>query len=262
MVLLSFTVLTLSTNDDMPVIGTVRSGLTDVAGSIGRGFSSLTKPLRSWWGGATDYDKLQAENRQLREQIATLRAKATKNALAADDLKRLKEQEGIPFVAEIPSKLAQVAPSRYSNFEDNTMMIDRGATSGFRPGMPVVTSDGLVGRLEKVTDDRSLVRLITDPDFAVSIRLGDGHYGIGHGAGSENPFVVDDKVNPELKIEKGEIVVTSGLSGASFPMDIPIGTVEKVSPSGADLSQILQVKLRADLERLQAVRVLLWEPPK
>lgn len=263
MVLLSFTVLTLAANDDTPVIGTVRNVITDGSGPIGRFFDSATRPVRSWWGGVTDYDDLQAENRRLREEIALLRSKQTVNANAAAELERLKEQEGIPFVGEIPSRLAQVATGPYSNFDNNTVMIDRGASSGFVKGMPVVTADGLVGRLERVTDDRAVVRLVTDPDFAVHLKLAStGMYGVGHGTGPDTPFIVDQEINLEAKVDKGDTVLTSGLESASFPADIPIGTVTKVSSSGADLSQVLEIDLRADLERLDAVRVLLWEPPR
>lgn len=262
MVLLSLTVLTMNAKD-VPVLGSIRSGVIDAMGPVERGFRSFTKPVRSWWGGATDYDRVVAENRTLREEVARLKAKQLRNATAEDDLQRLKEQEGIPFVGDIPSRLAQVATGPYSSFDDSTIMIDRGASSGFKVGMPVVTSLGLVGRLQTVTDDRSVVQLITDPDMVVSVKLASsGNYAQGHGAGPENPFVVDREVELDQKVEKGEYVVTSGLETAAFPADIPVGTVSKVTVSQSDLSQVLDVRLSADLVRLFVVRVLLWEPPK
>ena len=262
MVLLSFTVITLNSKN-VPVLGSVRSGVIDAMGPVERGFRSLTKPIRSWWGGVSDYDRIEAENRRLREEVARLKAKQLRNATAADDLERLKEQEGIPFVKDTPSKLAQVATGPYSSFDNSTITLDRGASSGFKVGMPVVTSLGLVGRLQSVTTERSVVRLVTDPDLNVSVKLAtSGNFGLGHGQGPDNDFVVDRDIELDQKVEKGEYVVTSGLESAMFPADIPIGTVEKVSVSQSDLSQILDVQLAADLVRLNAVRVLLWEPPK
>ena len=97
----------------------------------------------------------------------------------------------------------------------------------------------------------------------ISVKLANsGNWATGHGAGPENPFVVDEKVELEQKVEKGEHIFTSGLEGAMFPADIPIGSVEKISESRSTLSQVLDVKLDADLVRLFVVRVLLWEPPK
>ena len=68
-------------------------------------------------------------------------------------------------------------------------------------------------------------------------------------------------MNLDQEVNKGEGIFTSGIETGSFPRDLPIGTVTKVSASQSDLTQVLEVKLAADLERLSAVRVLLWEPP-
>lgn len=261
MILLSLTVLTIGSKD-IPVLRSARGAVIDALGPVGRGLKSATRPIRSWWGSATDYENLQAENEKLRDEVGRLRAKQQANANAVQELDRLKEQEGIPFTEGIPSKLALVSTGRVSNFDDSTIMIDRGATSGFKKGMPVVTRDGLIGSLETVTDERSVVRLITDPDFVVSVKLAStGKYAQGHGTGAHRPFMVDADVPLDLEVKKGEAIYTSGINTASFPMNLPIGEVTKVAASQSDLTQVLQVKLYADLGSISAVRVLLWEPP-
>lgn len=261
MVLLSITVITFNSKD-VPVLKSVRSAAIDALGPVERGLRSATRPIRSWWGGATDYDRLQAENRRLRDEVDRLTAKQLRNQSAAAELERLKEQEGIPFISEIDSRLAMVATGPYSNFDDDTIMIDRGATSGFKVGMPVVTNLGLVGRLETVTEERSVVRLITDPDFVVTVKQANtGNYAEGRGQGAGNPFLVDKEFELEQEVTKGEYFVTSGLGTSLFPADIPVGTVTKISRSQSAISQVLELELSADLVRLDAVRVLLWEPP-
>lgn len=262
MVLLSFTVITIGSKD-VPVLGSVRSGVIDVLGPVGRGFKSATKPIRSWWGGVNDYDKVKAENERLHNEVARLKAKQDANSAAAADLARLKELEGIPFIANIESKIAMVSTGAYSSFDNNTLLIDRGSSSGFKSGMPVVDREGLVGRLETVTTDRSVVRLITDPDFAVYVKLAStGYYAAGHGNGPDRPFLVDSGVKLDQKVNQGELIVTSGIEGAIFPADLPVGTVTKVFSSQSDLTQVLEVRLKAQLVSLSAVRVLLWEPAK
>jgi hypothetical protein len=47
----------------------------DVLGPVGRGFKSATKPVRSWWGGVNDYDRIAAENDKLRDEVERLKAK-------------------------------------------------------------------------------------------------------------------------------------------------------------------------------------------
>jgi len=262
MVLLSFTVLTIG-GKDVPVLGTVRSSIIDLTGPIGSGFRSATKPIRSWWGGVNDYDRVEAENRELREEVDRLTAKQSSNSTAAIDLARLQEQLNIAFVADIPFEMAQVATGPYSSFDNNTITIDKGASSGIAVDMPVVTSAGLVGNILSVTEKAAVVRLITDPEFSVSVRLvTSGVIGLGHGAGPENPFVIDERVPLDLAIEKGEKIVTSGLETTIFPKDIPVGTVDEVSPSQSALTQVLDLTMAADLVRLDYIRVLKWEPPE
>ena len=261
MVLLSITIITFSAKG-VPVLGTVRSAALEVVGPIGRGFSSLTRPVRNWWGGATDYDRLQAENRKLRAEIGRLTGKQIRTSSAAAELSRLQEQLNMPFAKDIPAQMAQVATGPFSSFDDNTIVIDQGSRSGIAKDMPVVTSLGLVGRIESTTDNRSVVRLITDKSFHVGVKLASsGNYALGHGNGPDKPFRIDEGVELTQPVTKGEAVVTSGLGRASFPKDIPIGFVTKVLPSQADQSQVLEVPIAADLVRLNVVRVLLWEPP-
>ncbi|MEZ5320717.1 MAG: rod shape-determining protein MreC [Microthrixaceae bacterium] len=258
LILATFTLMTANAKD-VPVLKSVRSGVIDAFGPIGRGFRTATKPIRSWWGGATDYDRLESENARLRNEVGRLRAKQQANADAVSELARLKEQEGIGFVGTIDSVLAQVATGPYSSFDDNRIQIDHGSRSGLTVGMPVVTSGGLVGILSSVTPGRAIVQLVTDPDLHVSVKLAaSGNYAIGHGNGPSRPFVVDDGVELAARVDVGESVVTSGLGSARFPADIPVGVVRKVSRGGADLSQVLDVDLAADLVRLDYVRVLKW----
>lgn len=261
MVLLSLTVLTLSSKD-IPVLGSVRSAVLDVMGPVGRGFRSATKPVRNWWGGVNDYEELQQENVKLRDEVDRLTAKQIVNASAAEDLKRLQEQLGLPFAEDIKGVVAQVATGPYSSFDDNTIVIDRGESSGLKPKMPVVTSKGLVGRIASVTKERAVVQLITDPDFVVGVRLASsGNIAVGHGTGPNSPFVVDRGVELAQEVNKGEGVLTSGLTTGVFPKDIPIGRVTSVAPSQSEQTQKLEIQIAADLVRLNVVQVLIWEPP-
>ena len=262
MVLLSLTLITWNAKD-LPVLGSVRSAAIDAFGPIGRGLRSATEPVRSWWGSATDYDRVVAENRRLTEEVERLTGKQIRNANAASELQRLQEQIDIEFAADIDYELAQVATGPFSSFDDNTILIDKGASSGIRKDMPVVTSLGLVGKILSTTDERAVVRLITDEDFRVGVKLASsGNYVLGHGDGPDKPFRIDSGVELTQPVTVGDAVVTSGLGRAAFPKDIPVGFVSKVSPSSSDQSQVLEVPIAADLLRLNVVRVLKWEPPE
>ena len=51
------------------------------------------------------------------------------------------------------------------------IIIDRGSDDGLRHGMPVVTQQGLVGRVDAVFANASRVRLITDASSTVNIHF-------------------------------------------------------------------------------------------
>jgi rod shape-determining protein MreC len=127
--------------------------------------------------------------------------------------------------------------------------------------MPVVSSAGLVGRIDDVSRDRSVVQLVSDPAFRVGIHLSKSDdIGVARGQGRDEPLLVFSGVDVGLDIEEGELVTTSGLEGTLFPPDIPVGRVERVVTSQGELEQALLVTPLADLDRLSYVNVLLWEP--
>ena len=129
-------------------------------------------------------------------------------------------------------------------------------------GMPVVTKAGLVGRLERVAGGTSIVQLISDPSFAVGVRVAETQdLGIGHGSGADKPFVVDRGIEITDRVSTGDAVVTSGLQRAVMPPDIPVGVVSEIQPDEAAGSLILRVDLAAELGQLDVVQVLKWVPP-
>ncbi|MEY2453372.1 MAG: rod shape-determining protein MreC, partial [Acidimicrobiaceae bacterium] len=114
-----------------------------------------------------------------------------------------------------------------------------------------------------VQSGRSVIKLLTDPDIVVGVRLlSSNETGLLHGQGDGNPLVIDSAVEPKVVVPPDELVSTSGEDRATFPGGIPIGRVSKVDLSAGQLFQVLTVTPLADLGRLTFVKVLLWEPPQ
>ena len=82
----------------------------------------------------------------------------------------LKSEFGLPTLSEIARVKAEVISGPPSNF-DQTITINQGSRKGVAVGMPVITSGGLVGRIEQVTDRQSVVRLLSDPESTVGVRF-------------------------------------------------------------------------------------------
>jgi rod shape-determining protein MreC len=259
MVLASITVLTLDAKD-VPVLGSIRSGALDVLAPVGSAFTTVTKPFRNAWKGVSDYDDLEDENAHLQAEIDRMRGQSERNAGLEEEVRKLEEQVGVRQNLPIPAVTARVATGNFTSFDDNTAQIDQGTNAGIAVGNPVVTEGGLVGRVMRVAKTRSVVQLITDPDLRIGIKVKSNDIGLGRGAGSDKPFLVYQGIDLTDTVEKGDLITTSGTERASWPGNLPIGRVTKVTRSQSDQTQILEVERSADLSRLDYVQVLNWVP--
>ena len=79
------------------------------------------------------------------------------------------------------------------------------------------------------------------------------------GKGRGSPLSVD-LIAAGTKVQKGEVVVTSGLQQSAFPPGIPVGRVTSAKTRPGNLEQTVTMDLATDLQRLAFVKVLLWSP--
>jgi rod shape-determining protein MreC len=131
------------------------------------------------------------------------------------------------------------------------IQIDRGSDDGLRHGMPVVTQQGLVGRIDAVTAGAARVQLITDSNTAVNVRLESS--GIeAMLVGSVTGEVSLQQVPQGLTLTPGELILTSGLGG-NYPPGIVVGQVVTVRKRENDLFQTASIQPAVDLTNLPAV---------
>jgi rod shape-determining protein MreC len=221
---------------------------------------TVTGPFANAWDGVTGYDDLERENDDLRAQLDEMRGERVRDEDAAEQLSVLLDQLDIEWVGDIPKATARVVAGPGSNFS-RAIEIDKGSSDGLAEGMPVVTGAGLVGKLVQVTAHRSHVMLVTDPDFAVGVRLVDsGVTGTAKGSGEGESLLVDTGLEAGTKVDPGAALTTSGSDRSAFPGFIPVGTVVDTRPGSGGLTVDLVVDPLADTSKLAFVTVLLWEP--
>jgi rod shape-determining protein MreC len=259
LILTSLAVLTLDFRDAGIVEGarrvasTVFSPLRGVADAI-------AEPFSNGWDGITNYGDVKDENERLQERIEELEAQRVLGKTAIEDLDALSDELGISWIGNIQGVRARVTSGPVSNFA-HTIELSKGTEDGIREGMPVVSAAGLVGRVVQATGSGSVVQLLTDPEFAVGVRLlPDGVPGTARGAGEGDPLVVDTGLDGDTVLEPGGELVTSGADRSTFPAQIPVGTVRGTRDSGGGLTLDLLVEPFVDTSRLSFVTVLLWEP--
>jgi rod shape-determining protein MreC len=259
LVLTSITVLTLDFRGSS-VIREVRGAASTVFSPFRSVADTVFGPVGDAWNGAFSYDDVRRENDELRRQLDDARAAAAAGQQATKELDEIREANNLTVLATIKHVSADVIGGPVSNFV-HTIELNKGSDAGIREGMPVV-SGGLVGRVVQVTGGRSVVKLLTDPDFAVAVRLAtSGETAVGRGTGDGRPLRVTN-VPVAVKVPERETLVTSGYDRAIFPKDIAVGEVTKVEIEANQLDQSLTVEPIADLGHLSVVQVLLWEPPR
>lgn len=257
LVLTSVAVLTLDFRDSSIVSGARRVAATAFSPLRGAA-ETITEPVSNAWHGITGYGDLKDENEALRAQLDELRGDAVQDEDAAEQLAALLDQLEIEWVGDIPTATARVVAGPSSNFS-HTIEIDKGSDAGLRVGMPVVNGAGLVGKLVLVAPNRSTIQLITDPDFAVGVRLvPDGAPGTARGRGAGEDLIVDTGLEADAEIDEGTSLTTSGADRSAFPGFIPIGTVRSTRKGSGGLTLDLIVEPLADTEKLAFVTVMLW----
>ena len=150
------------------------SGLRSVFGALFRPVESttrvVTRPISNAWHGIFDYNDVLDENDRLREKVAQQEGATIAAAASVRLAQELLALNGLPTLAGINAVTAQVIGDAPTNFSQ-TIEINQGSESGIRVGMPVLNAAGLIGKVTKVFGDRSVVMLITDPDFALSVKV-------------------------------------------------------------------------------------------
>ena len=150
--------------------------------------------------------------------------------------------------------------SRNKSYWFNTIMIDKGRSSGIKKDMAVVTSGGLVGKISKVYKFSSEIKLITSEDVnykvSVAIKSNSGDsYAILNGYDKKTNTIIVSGVDKNSNIKTGDNIVTSGLGGM-FPGGIYIGEVSKIESDKYNLSNVLHIKTKQDFNNIHYVTVL------
>jgi rod shape-determining protein MreC len=195
----------------------------------------------------------RAENRQLRETVSRLSALNRSYEEARQENERLRSLVAMSDHADYRIIVARVS-ARTPEFLANILYVDRGSKHGVSINSPVLSGDGIVGRVILVTEHHSQVQLITNPDASIGAMFDESRTpGVLTGTGDE--LLKMNYISNTLPVKTGEVVLSSGLDGI-FPKGLFIGTVV-VSERGNDISREIKIKPAVDLVRLEEVAILL-----
>lgn len=134
------------------------------------------------------------------------------------------------------------------------IIIDKGSNDGLRHGMPVVTQQGLVGRIDALISDASRIQLITDANSTVNVKLQTAEVE-GLVRGSVTGEITLDMVPVETEVQVGDILMTSGLGG-TYPANIFVGQILTMQSKLNVLFQTGSIQPVVDFSNLSAVLVI------
>lgn len=233
------------------ILATLLYPVQSVAGWTSAGLRGAAHALQEMF-------RLREENARLRAELERLRQVQALYADLENENRALRAELGLKARSEYPLLPAQVivrSPSAWFS----SVVIDRGSRDGVRVNMAVVNSEGLVGKVERVTPFTSTVKLLVDPDFQASvIDAVTGEDGRVQGRGSEGA-VAEFPFNRDARVEPGHALLTSGL-GAVLPRGLLVGTVETVGMRENNLVKFATVRPAVDFARLDFVQVVLTGP--
>ncbi len=190
---------------------------------------------------------LESENTELKTQIIQLEQQLSEAQVYYALLNFTRSHTENQYVASTVIGRDPVPFLRY-------LLIDRGSDAGLRHGMPVVTQQGLVGRIDAVTAGAARVQLITDSGSAVNVKIQNSNVDALL-VGSVTGEVTLEEVPQDVDLKPGDLILTSGLGG-NYPAGIVVGQVLTVRKIETDLFQTASVQPAVDLSNLAAVLVI------
>jgi rod shape-determining protein MreC len=218
-------------------------------------FSARFVALQDFFTSPRDIASLRQRNAELEGEVAELQAQViqlqqevgeTEILAALVDFSRARSENSYKAAAVIGRD-----PSPFLHY----VIINVGSNDGILRGMPVVTNQGLIGRVEAVIADAARVQLITDPASSVNVRLQNAETEASL-VGSVTGDLTLELIPQDINVQPGDLVLTSGLGGG-YPPDLIIGQVGNVRSRDFDLFQQATVQPVVDFNRLEIVLVII-----
>jgi rod shape-determining protein MreC len=247
------------------VVGFVMLALGGYFGNISNWFGQITIGSQSWissrflalsdfFTSPRDMATLRQRNLELEAEVARLQTQIIQLQQQVSQTEILSAL--VDFARTNPENTYKAAavigrdPSPFLRY----VIINVGSNDGILGGMPVVTQQGLVGRVDAVVSGAARVQLITDQVSAVNILLKNSKTEAIL-TGSITGDISLGMISHDVKIEPNDVVLTSGLGG-DYPPNILVGQVVSISNQEYDLFQTASVQPIVDFSRLEFILVI------
>ncbi len=259
------------------VLSSFRSGFRDAIAPVRNVVEDVFNPVRNLAGGITDYGDIKDQNADLKRRLAALEGKLSRERAVGSKVGELERLLDLPTAEDATGIAARVVGTAAGNFE-RTVEINKGTSSGVFVGQPVVSGNGLVGRVTTASSTTATVTLVDAAGFGIGVRLENTNVrGLTEPRTGERDILLkfldngpsgnplpkcSEGDSPDTCITIGEFVFTAAVEDAAFPPDIAVGKVVRFSKGATDLEATISVRPVVNLDDLTYVKVLRWPEPK
>lgn len=257
LIAISFLLATFDVRAQGEGVGSVmREGAQSIFTPVQEAASFVTRPVVGFVDGVSNLAGLRDENTRLAARVAELERLVAETEEAQRKVIELETVLGLEVISDLPAVAARIVASGPTDFEE-VRFIDKGAADGIVRGQAVIDENGLVGRVDFVSEHAARVLLVTDPRSGVGVRnLATNDTGWVEGRGSATLRL--EMFNAEEPVSEGDLLVTDG---SRFPPGIPVGTVLSAAASEVGFSLVTTVAPVVEISRLDFVKIIVgWDP--
>jgi len=218
--------------------------------------SAITRFTVNSWEFVGDVRRVYLENQELKDLIE--KYSGVDLQLIEIQQTNLRLRALLDFKEEVIFEVtpAQVIGRNPSTWFSN-LTIDKGAKDGIKVDMPIVTNQGLVGKVIDVYPSYSKVQLLISPDSGISAivqRTRDN--GVLIGLSSPSGYTKITRLHQYADIQEGDVIISSPLTGI-YPKGLVIGRVVEVYNDPVSLERSALVMPEVDFDRLEEVLVII-----
>jgi rod shape-determining protein MreC len=229
---------------ERPVLG--------ISGFFERVISWPYHTVKAVYSGYINLVRTERQNRRMKEELDRLRLEnqLTNEILAEND--RLRDMLGFQKQSA-PRSIVALVIAKESSASSSSFTVNKGTGSGVERNMPVITADGVVGRVQTALPGTAKVMLITDPGSTLAVRVQrNREEGLLEGKLDRCALKY---VSYYMDIQVGDLLITSGLDGI-YPKGLPVAIVTSVSKQEASSFQTVYAEPVLHLSRVEEILVL------
>jgi len=208
---------------------------------------NIVRGTRYVWSDYIALVNVRQENRELKNKIEILKNINNQYIEAVQANKRLRK------LLTFQKKISELTISSEIIGKDSTnwcqnILLDKGSQEGISVNMPVVTYNGVVGKIHKVTNHTAKVLLINDINSSVAVLI-QRNRAEGILVGKGKNYCTIKYLRRDVEVKKGDRVITSGMGGV-FPKGLIVGTISKIHKNNYGLFQYAEVIPEANISKL------------